>query len=120
MSRSASLSINRRQSLLQLGALVTLPWAASAALAQQSFSVQQANGAVQVPIKPQTILVFDLAALDCLRALGAEVAIEPRVAGEIEDADAGERASGRGLGSAHPRIPGRSSAFSRAQSRAIS
>ena len=79
MSRSASLSINRRQSLMQLGALVSLPWAAGAALAQQSFSVQQAGGAVQVPVKPQTILVFDLAALDCLRALGAQVQGVPEV-----------------------------------------
>lgn len=78
MSRSPLRTLNRRQSLLQLGALVTLPWAAGAALAQ-TFTVQQSNGAVQIPLKPQTILVYDLAALDCLRALGVPVKGVPEV-----------------------------------------
>ena len=78
-SGTSTFSVNRRQSLLQLGALVTLPWAAGSALAQQSFTVQQSNGAVQVPVKPKTILVFDMAALDCLRALGAQVKGVPEV-----------------------------------------
>lgn len=79
MPRSARSTVNRRQSLLQLGALVTLPWAAGSALAQQTLAVQQAGGTVQIPVKPKTILVFDLAALDCLRALGAEVKGVPEV-----------------------------------------
>jgi iron complex transport system substrate-binding protein len=78
MSRSSLSAVNRRQSLLQLGALVTLPWAAGAASAQ-TFTVQQSNGTVQIPLKPQTILVYDMAALDCLRALGAQVKGVPEV-----------------------------------------
>ncbi|MEG0973214.1 MAG: siderophore ABC transporter substrate-binding protein [Comamonas sp.] len=78
MSRSSLSAVNRRQSLLQLGALVTLPWAAGAASAQ-TFTVQQSNGTVQIPRKPQTILVYDMAALDCLRALGAQVKGVPEV-----------------------------------------
>ncbi|MEG1201249.1 MAG: siderophore ABC transporter substrate-binding protein [Comamonas sp.] len=78
MSRSSLSAVNRRHSLLQLGALVTLPWAAGAASAQ-TFTVQQSNGTVQIPRKPQTILVYDMAALDCLRALGAQVKGVPEV-----------------------------------------
>lgn len=78
MPRSSLSAVNRRQSLLQLGALVTLPWAAGAASAQ-TFTVQQSNGTVQIPRKPQTILVYDMAALDCLRALGAQVKGVPEV-----------------------------------------
>ncbi|MEG0919903.1 MAG: siderophore ABC transporter substrate-binding protein [Comamonas sp.] len=78
MPRSSLSAVNRRHSLLQLGALVTLPWAAGAASAQ-TFTVQQSNGTVQIPRKPQTILVYDMAALDCLRALGAQVKGVPEV-----------------------------------------
>lgn len=72
MSRTRSSLMTRRQSLLNLGVVLTLPWAAGSALAQ-TMTVQQASGAVTVPVKPKTIVVFDLASLDCLRALGAEV-----------------------------------------------
>ncbi|MCO5337680.1 siderophore ABC transporter substrate-binding protein [Delftia tsuruhatensis] len=60
------------------GMLVTLPLALSMAHAQtaavgKTVTVPHAKGEVQVPFKPVRVLVFELAALDTLQALGGEV-----------------------------------------------
>lgn len=61
-----------------LGVLVTLPLAAQLSHAQtaasgRTVSVPHAKGEIQVPFKPSRVLVFELAALDTLQALGGEV-----------------------------------------------
>lgn len=73
---------SRRRILAQLGqgagVLVTLPLSLSMARAQtagtgKTVTVPHAKGEIQVPFKPVRVLVFELAALDTLQALGAEV-----------------------------------------------
>ncbi|WP_330873388.1 siderophore ABC transporter substrate-binding protein [Delftia acidovorans] len=61
-----------------LGVLVTLPLAAQMSHAQtaaagKTVTVPHAKGEVQVPFKPVRVLVYELAALDTLQALGGEV-----------------------------------------------
>ncbi|MES0812679.1 siderophore ABC transporter substrate-binding protein [Roseibium sp. SCPC15] len=43
----------------------------------ETVSVETARGAVTAPSKPETVAVFDIAALDTLRALGVEIAGTP-------------------------------------------
>ena len=59
------------------GMLVTLPLALSMAHAQtaavgKTVTVPHAKGEIQVPFKPVRVLVFELAALDTLQALGGQ------------------------------------------------
>ena len=74
--------LSRRQILAKLGqgagVLLTLPMATSMSHAQpaaagKTVTVAHAKGEIQVPFKPVRVLVFELAALDTLQALGAEV-----------------------------------------------
>lgn len=53
---------------------------AAGAKAQETVSVEDARGTQEVPLKPQTVVVFDMASLDTLGALGVEVAGVPQVA----------------------------------------
>lgn len=61
----------RRQTLAGLGVVLTLPWAA--AQAAQNVTVKDNTGEVSLPLKPKTVLVYDLGALDILQALGGTV-----------------------------------------------
>ena len=74
--------LSRRQILAKLsqgaGVLLTLPMAvpashAQAAAAGKTVTVAHAKGEIQVPFRPARVLVFELAALDTVQALGAEV-----------------------------------------------
>lgn len=70
---------SRRHLLLSLGAALALSgapaWSADAAV-----TVKDASGEVSVPLKPKTVLVFDLAALDIIQSLGGDVQGVPNVA----------------------------------------
>lgn len=69
-------SVARRQALGRLGQWgVVLGMAGGAAVgwAAETVTVKDNAGEVRVPLKPKTVLVLDLAALDILQALGAEV-----------------------------------------------
>lgn len=61
----------RRQTLGGLVLALTLPFAA--AHAASTIKVQGNSGEVQVPLKPKTVLVFDLGALDIIQTLGGDV-----------------------------------------------
>jgi iron complex transport system substrate-binding protein len=64
--------MNRRQTLAGLG----MVWAMAcggAAMAAQNVTVQQHGGNVTLPLKPKTVLVYDLAALDIIRSVGGDV-----------------------------------------------
>ena len=52
---------------------------AAVAEAQETISVEDARGTQEVPLKPETVVVFDMASLDTLGALGVEVAGVPQV-----------------------------------------
>ncbi|MDR0227196.1 MAG: ABC transporter substrate-binding protein [Burkholderiaceae bacterium] len=77
-------SLSRRRILAQLGRgagiLVALPMTARLSVAHaqgaasgRTVTVAHAKGEIQLPFKPGRVLVFELAALDALQALGAEV-----------------------------------------------
>lgn len=61
----------RRQTLGGLVLALTLPFAA--AQAASTIKVQDNTGEVQVPVKPKTVLVYDLGALDIIRSVGGDV-----------------------------------------------
>ncbi|MBF5002688.1 siderophore ABC transporter substrate-binding protein [Diaphorobacter caeni] len=69
---------NRRHTLLGLGLALAMPGVG--ALAQASrVTVKDASGEVSVPLKPKTVLVYDLAALDIIQSLGGDVQGVPNV-----------------------------------------
>lgn len=61
----------RRQTLAGLGVVLTMPWAA--AHAAQNVTVKDNTGEVSLPLKPKTVLVYDLGALDIIQTLGGAV-----------------------------------------------
>ena len=61
----------RRQTLGGLVLALTLPFAG--AHAASMIKVQDNTGEVQVPVKPKTVLVYDLGALDVIQSIGGEV-----------------------------------------------
>lgn len=61
----------RRQALAGLGVLLTLPAGAFAQAA--TVTVADNQGQATLPLKPRTVVVYDLGALDIVRALGGEV-----------------------------------------------
>ena len=60
----------RRQTLAGLGVVLTLSWSVAQAA---NVAVKDNTGAVSVPLKPKTVLVYDLGALDIIQALGGAV-----------------------------------------------
>lgn len=69
-------SVARRQALGRLGqwgVVLGMAGGAGAGWAAATVTVKDHAGEVRVPLKPRTVLVLDLAALDILQALGAEV-----------------------------------------------
>lgn len=61
----------RRQTLGGLVLAMTLPFAA--VHAASTITVADNTGSVQVPVKPKTVLVYDLGALDIIQTLGGHV-----------------------------------------------
>lgn len=68
-----------RFQILAVAAAVSVPALASA----QSVSVETAIGRAEVPLAPETVAAYDLAALDTLDALGVDVAGVPDFAASI-------------------------------------
>lgn len=71
-----SFSVTRRQAMGRLGqwgVVLSLAGGGASGWAAETVTVKDASGEVRVPLKPQTVLVFDLAALDTLQALGVDV-----------------------------------------------
>ena len=66
---------NRRQTVGGLVLALTLPFAAAHAV--ETIQVQDNTGAVQMPVKPKTVLVYDFGALDIIQTLGGNVAGNP-------------------------------------------
>jgi len=61
----------------QVLAALVLCWTAAAGAQADPLTVRHAQGETVLPARPQTVLVFDLAALDTLDALGVEIAGVP-------------------------------------------
>ncbi|QIL82072.1 ABC transporter substrate-binding protein [Diaphorobacter sp. HDW4A] len=77
MSRSR---FNRRHTLLGLGLGLALAMPGAGALARSpKVTVKDASGEVSVPLKPKTVLVYDLSALDIIQSLGGDVQGVPNV-----------------------------------------
>ncbi|WP_029041210.1 siderophore ABC transporter substrate-binding protein [Cucumibacter marinus] len=55
------------------GALVTLPAYAQSDASKSTITITHAQGTTEVPVNPQKVFTYDLAALDTLDALGIEV-----------------------------------------------
>lgn len=74
----------RRQTLAGLGVVLTMGWSAAQAA---NVTVKDNTGEVSLPVKPQTVLVYDLGALDIIQTLGGAVhgvpnqALPPLLAG---------------------------------------
>ncbi len=66
-----TVGMSRRRALGGLGVIVTMPWAA--ARANETLKVKDNTGEVTMPLKPRTVLVYDLGALDIIRSLGGQV-----------------------------------------------
>lgn len=66
-----TVGMSRRRALGGLGVIVTMPWAA--ARAGETLKVTDNTGEVTMPLKPRTVLVYDLGALDIIRSLGGQV-----------------------------------------------
>lgn len=69
-------SVARRQALGRLGqwgVVLGMAGGAAAGWAAETVTVKDNAGEVRVPLKPKTVLVLDLAALDIIQSLGAEV-----------------------------------------------
>ncbi|WP_051303252.1 siderophore ABC transporter substrate-binding protein [Comamonas composti] len=72
----------RRKALSGLGVVLSLTLASPQALAQatQSVKIKDNSGEVTVPLKPKTVLVYDLGALDIIQTLGGDVSGVPNQA----------------------------------------
>lgn len=71
-----SFSVTRRQAMGRLGqwgVVLSLAGGGASGWAAETVTVKDASGEVRMPLKPRTVLVFDLAALDTLQALGVDV-----------------------------------------------
>jgi len=71
-----SFSVTRRQAMGRLGqwgVVLSLAGGGASGWTAETVTVKDASGEVRMPLKPRTVLVFDLAALDTLQALGVDV-----------------------------------------------
>ncbi|WP_315123054.1 siderophore ABC transporter substrate-binding protein [Comamonas antarctica] len=71
-----SFSVTRRQAMGRLGqwgVVLSLAGGGASGWTAETVTVKDASGEVPMPLKPRTVLVFDLAALDTLQALGVDV-----------------------------------------------
>jgi len=57
----------------QWGVVLSLAGGGASGWTAETVTVKDASGEVRMPLKPRTVLVFDLAALDTLQALGVDV-----------------------------------------------
>ena len=73
----------RRQTLIRLNGLASLallPAGSWAASGDADLVVRHAQGETRLAATPRRVAVFDLAALDCLQAIGVDVAAVPKAA----------------------------------------
>ncbi len=71
-----SFSATRRQAMGRLGqwgVVLSMAGGAATGWAAQMVTVKDGSGEVRLPLKPQTVLVLDLSALDIIQALGGNV-----------------------------------------------
>ena len=69
-------SVTRRQAMGRLGqwgVVLSMAGGAGAGWAAETVTVKDNSGEVRLPLKPKTVLVLDLSALDIIQALGGEV-----------------------------------------------
>ncbi|MEG1770747.1 MAG: ABC transporter substrate-binding protein, partial [Comamonas sp.] len=69
-------SVTRRQAMGRLGqwgVVLSMAGGAAAGWAAQTVTVKDSTGEVSLPLKPKTVLVLDLSALDIIQALGGNV-----------------------------------------------